>query len=175
MGLFIGMKHRKRMVIELSLAVFAIAVLLWVMVPKYLASQNINTPECFPDPHFRHVVADALHKQPLEAFSAGDAAEFDGTIRFLVRGGVASELERRDAGGFIKSIEGIEYLPNLKTLELYDDELEQIDLSKNAKLEHIRLVCDVKKELKIQLHPDVQHTVEIERLGVLEYYNKYRY
>ncbi len=49
-------KNPKYLILEAAIVLFAISLLLWYAVPRFLESQNINTVENFPDPQVRRAV-----------------------------------------------------------------------------------------------------------------------
>ena len=52
-----------------------------LIIPKFLATQSINTPKHFPDPNFRIIVARFMGVEPEGRFTSTDAAKMKGSIQ----------------------------------------------------------------------------------------------
>lgn len=137
------MKSRMRL-LEISVVTLTLFILLWVMVPKFLTSQNINLPRFFPDPALRQAVEKALGVPEDEKFTREQAASYDGDLRLVN----------------VTNLKGLEYLPNVTRLQLFSSkatkydfsimpnlerldvggsELERLELSQNAALYYLNL------------------------------------
>ena len=107
-------------------------------------SQNINTPENFPDPNFRKVVERFLVLEPGEEFTANQAAQ----IKFLIC---------KDKG--IKSLTGINFFTNLKVLVCSNNQLTSLNLSNNPVL--TELTCSSNQLINL----DVSNNIALEYLS----------
>lgn len=122
-----------RLLIELSLAAFTIFILLWIFVPKFLNNQNINTPTNFPDEVFRRTVEVALKKEKDEKFKVFDAKQFTGVLRIYQ----------------VKDLTGIQFFSNITALEVKSNDIHELDLSRFAHLQELKLECPYLKTLNI--------------------------
>lgn len=86
-------------------------------------SQNLNTPENFPDPKFRSIVAGLIGK-PVDGIFTQENLD---RITYLDVG----RLELED-------LSGIEFLTNLEYLICYFNHLKTLDLSRNKQLVEIQ-------------------------------------
>lgn len=137
------MKSR-RMLIEMSIATFVIFILLWIMVPKFITSQNINRPLYFPDPAFRYAAEKALGVAEGEPFTRKDASNYKGS--FVLNGvNNLKGLEYFSNVEFVRIINRnatgyhLTHMPNLKRLDIISWELIKLDISKNSTLQELHL------------------------------------
>lgn len=156
--------------VELAIAWFVIAVLLWVMVPEFIGSQNLNDEKHFPDRHFHSVVARTLGSAPMEPFTVKQAEVFDGTLRYVtLSGGVRKDDGQHSVKDYVKSLQGIELLKNLSVFEVNTYGLETIDVSHNKNLRELRLKGNYFDDPEIILPEDVDVDVKDQRMGREKY------
>ena len=75
------MRHKaKYIVLEAVLVLFTLSILLWIFIPRFLESQNINTPENFPDPVVRAAVEKFMGVEPGGYFTKRQARIQNGNI-----------------------------------------------------------------------------------------------
>ena len=96
---------------------------------------------CFPDPYFR---------SELQKLSVGG----DGVLTVAEMASVKSFVFYRGDGysdwcGPIKSLQGIEFFPELTKLSFDGISLEELDLTKNTKLKELRGYCRTLKKLNV--------------------------
>lgn len=127
------MTKKRRLLIEISLAAFSIFILLWIFVPKFLYNQNINTPANFPDEVFRRTVEVALKKNKDEKFTVFDTKQFTGVLRVFQ----------------VKNLAGIKFFSNITALEIKSNDIHNLDLSRFAHLQELKLKCPYLKTLNI--------------------------
>ena len=97
------------------------AVILIVVTVGSAFSQNINTPENFPDPEFRKVVEEFMGIDPGGEFTAAEAAANTG------------ELDCSSLG--ITDMTGLEYFTGITYLSCMENDLTSLDVSANQQLE----------------------------------------
>lgn len=73
-------RKSNNLVIEITAAIFTLSVLAWVFVPRFLESQNINTPQNFPDPVVRAAVEKFMGVEPGGYFNQRMASEKTETL-----------------------------------------------------------------------------------------------
>ncbi len=99
---------------------YFISAFIIVFISSNTFSQNINTPENFPDPNFRAAVAEFMGVEPGGEFTAAEAAIKDGTL----------DCSRRGIG----KMTGIALFPALTELYCEGNQLTNLDVSKNTAL-----------------------------------------
>ncbi len=143
-----------------------IALIIYLFVPKFLAEQNINTEEHFPDPTFRQEVQDFMGVSEGESFTKSEAAQKAGRLicevtgiqslqglqyftrisQFAVRGGTFNELDMSNQPRLKqlfcpmnKPLSSLNLSNNndLIVLECMNNELKELDLSNNPKIEDV--------------------------------------
>ncbi len=90
-------------------------------------SQNINTPENFPDPVFRMVVEEFMGVSPGGKFTALEAAVKTGELRY----------HGYHKNNKIKDVTGLKFFPNISNLILSENELTSLDVSNNTDLKFL--------------------------------------
>ncbi|MFH1742000.1 MAG: hypothetical protein ABIH23_23610, partial [bacterium] len=111
--------------VELFIAFIAIAVLLWFMIPKFLAAQNINIPARVPDPNLRKAIEKFMGIEPGGRIAVSQAAAKTGMFHC--------------SGQRIKNLKGIEYFTGITILRCAQNQLTTLDVSNNTAL--TELVC----------------------------------
>ncbi len=101
--------------------VFSYSLFFFLCTAFTAFTQNINTPENFPDPNFRAAVEAFMKVDPGDEFTEADAKAKTGKFY----------CESRN----IKSVEGIEFFENITVFVCDDNQLTSIDISHNTKLE----------------------------------------
>ena len=108
----VGMNRKTKLVlIELTIASVVVGVLAWITIPRFLAAQNINTPQRFPDPNFRAVVERFMDVQPGGRFTGCQAAAKSGVLRCPNRN--------------IKEMKGIEHFRGITGLNCEKNQLTE--------------------------------------------------
>jgi Leucine-rich repeat (LRR) protein len=86
----------------------------------HVFSQNINTPDNFPDPNFRRVIEEFMGVPPGGEFTAADAAAQTGTLQCSSRS--------------ISNMAGLQYFTGLTSLCCVFNQLTSLDISRNTAL-----------------------------------------
>lgn len=121
------MKKKQWLLIEILAAVLAIIVLAAVMVPKFLASQSVNTPAHIPDDNFRLYMERIFQLEPGTPYSRADAAEKS------VRTNISPNVEYFK----ISSVKGINLFTGTRSVFIRDNFLREIDVSALTNLERM--------------------------------------
>lgn len=111
--------RKKHWIIELGIVSFVIFLMLWIFIPKFIGSQDIDFYQSFPDPGMRQAVVEALRLHENIQLTVNHANEFKGELR----------IQNCD------DLSGLHYFPNIKSISVYSDSLTEIDLSPLQKLE----------------------------------------
>ena len=115
------MKRRtRRLTIEACIVGIILTTLTILIIPKFLAAQNINTTKHFPDPNFRRAVEVFMGIEPDEPFTQVEAS---------LRKGAIYCVEKQS-----NNITGIEYFKSLNILDIRSNQIESLDLTKNQDL-----------------------------------------
>lgn len=169
--------RRRKYVVEALVFALLFGLLLWRQIPSFIKAQNALTPHCIPDPVFRNY----LTKQFRGSLTAAEAAQFKGAFQFGREYGFDDKItpERVE----ISTLKGIEFFTNLRTLQLCNSQVAEIDLSKNANLKKLILTnnpiahIDLSnlsnlQELEISnvSHLDVSKNSQLERLDIYAYH-----
>lgn len=121
------MKKKQWIFIEILAAVLAIIVLGTVMVPKFLASQSINTPARIPDDNFRSYLEMRMGVKPGAPYSRHEAAEK--SKRFNINYYLLPKP--------ISSLKGIEYFTGVTNLDIRKTNVTKLDISALEKLTYL--------------------------------------
>lgn len=116
------MKKNHWLLIEISAAVLAISVLVWIMVPKFLEQQNLNTPNQIPDHTFREIMERYMEVDTDERYTIKQAKETEFHTIFI-----------NDKN--IHSLKGIEYFTGIQKLICSYNQLTTLDLSQLVNLQ----------------------------------------
>ncbi len=123
---------------------FSFVLILFTCMTGDAFSQNINTPENFPDPKFRAIVEEFMGVAPGGEFSAAEASIKGGMLMCSNRG--------------IKEMSGIEYFHALKFLQCKHNDLKNLDITKNNALNTLN--CGRNQLTRL----DLSHNVALEFL-----------
>lgn len=113
--------RRKHLFYELGIVIFILFIMLWIFVPKFFGAQNINTPNCIPDPQFRA----SLHR------SYG--IDENGILTAQQALNNQKRLELYNCYDF----SGLKYFPNITELYVTNDNLGELNFSMLPKLEDL--------------------------------------
>lgn len=119
------MNNRLSITLEAVAIILIITILGWTIIPMFLAAQNTNTPENFPDPAFRAAVEKFMGVEPGGVFTKTQVAEQTGTLN-------CSNMN-------VTNTIGLEYLKSVTKIEANDNNLKSINLSNQTLLESINL------------------------------------
>lgn len=146
---------KKWLLLEGIVALYVIFLSLWVMVPTFLGSQNINTEEHIPDPRFRRLVeecigvgkGDIITKEQaanqvvvldISPFNTGETGPFT-----IIPPTFSDKRNIIWKNPTIKvkpiNLKGIELFTNLKTIHIHIDYIDRVDLTENTALEEIHI------------------------------------
>lgn len=129
---------KKWVFVEIAIVVLATTILAAVMVPKFIASQNINTPRNFPDEEFRRNMEAYVNVIPGTPYSARNAYEASIEAHVFDIYGEAYINVKRWRN--IQSLKGIEYFSGFKLFGCgYVSIKEVVDLSTLLQLKQIRI------------------------------------
>lgn len=119
------MRHKaKYIVLEAVLVLFTLSILLWISIPRFLDSQNVNTPENFPDPMVRAAVETFMGVEPGEPFYKNQTYDKKNSL-FIPKESLYSQ---KLIG--VSDLTGLQYFPNISSLLIRaDKKLAAIDLS----------------------------------------------
>lgn len=143
-------KLPKHILLEITIVIFGLSVLAWIFIPKFLASQNINTPEHFPDPIFRKSVERALEVEPGGYFTYAQTKKIVDIELTEPVWHTSSWMNNPHRTQFFdkdeKPIEGISdlsalrFFPNLFSVKFFaSPRLNHIDFSQNPKIGRIQI------------------------------------
>ncbi|MGI6455568.1 MAG: leucine-rich repeat domain-containing protein [bacterium] len=138
-----SLRIRKTLLLEAALVTFVAGLLLSYSVPRFLASQNVNAPDHFPDPGFRRAVEEFMQVEPGERFSFSQLAERKGALNLT--------------GFTVKNVEGMKYLQGITALKCSGLSLQQLDLSRNRNLRILICAGNKLQELDLRHLPDLQN------------------
>lgn len=116
------MKRKQLFLLEMIAGVLLFVIAAVVMVPKFLNSQNLNSPHLFPDDALRAKIERILRIPPGERFTREDLM-------------VIRELDVQS----IKNLKGIQVLPNLERLYITNRSAQELHLPVMPKL--LELYC----------------------------------
>ncbi len=180
------MKSRRVLLIELGIAAAVIFLLLWVMVPKFLASQNMNTPDVFPDDYMRASVERLMGVGTFEPIRRSELAQKRGELYISNSHNIEGLQHLRQIDSLVIHSESptetpvhikLPALPNLKkltiigrmyrtldvtkvsnleSLETYHCTLSSIDLSRLSKLKKLRLRGYPYRSIDLSHHPELE-------------------
>lgn len=118
------MKKKQLILLETLAVIFALSLLAWFMIPKFLfVNQNINREKYFPDPKFRSAVERFMEVEPNGFFTAEQAAAKTGVLDFTSQN--------------VKSVTGLEYIKSVSGINAINNQIIEIDLSNQTELESI--------------------------------------
>jgi Leucine-rich repeat (LRR) protein len=137
------MKRKQLILVEMIAGVLIFVIAATVMGPKFLNTQNLNSPSIFPDAKFREQIARKLRKQPADRFTRADLLSI-------------KELDVEHIGDFT----GIRMFGNLERLRITYRDLTELTLPKLPNL--IELNCSSNKLARI----DVSRCNNLEVLDV---------
>ena len=99
---------------------FAAVICLFTVIADIGSTQNINTPENFPDPVFRQKVEEFMGVEAGGEFTAAEAAAKTGSLSVTMDD--------------ISNTTGLEYFTGLEEFSCYQCGLDTLDVSKNTAL-----------------------------------------
>lgn len=137
------MKRKQLILLEMMAGVLLFVIAAVVMVPKFLNSQNLNSPMVFPDENFRKQISFMLRKQPEERFNRAELLEI-------------KELDLR----YVNDLTGIRTFRNLERLTVTYRDLVTVQLPNLPSL--VEFNCSSNKLIRI----DVSRCKNLEVLNV---------
>ncbi len=161
------MKRRtKNLIIEAFIVGIILTALTILIIPKFLAAQNINTLKHFPDTNFRRAVENFMG---VKQFTAEEASKKKGSFYCLQKN--------------IHDMTGIEYFPSINHIDCQANQIEKLDLSKNRDLFVLQCCSNRLKNLDISQnfllqeitcydnkleHIDVSNNKNLTRLSIFD-------
>lgn len=145
------MNKKQWIFIEILAAVLAIFVLGAVMVPKFLASQSINTPARIPDENFREYLESRMKVNPGAPYSKVDAAE-------KVQG---IAIDKNRFSKQISSLKGIEYFTSVHNLHVKHTSITELDISALNKLTYLDIGENQLRSVTLPFAEKLSHIIII--------------
>ncbi|RJP25327.1 MAG: leucine-rich repeat domain-containing protein [Candidatus Omnitrophota bacterium] len=106
--------------------IFSLILVVFIF-SKGVNGQNINTPENFPDPNFRAAVEEFMGVEAGGEFTSAQAASHHGWFD-------------QCQGRGIRDLSGIEYLTGISALYCGDNQLTELDISRNTALAYLSCI-----------------------------------
>ncbi len=166
------MKSHRFLLIEIGIAAAVIFLLLWVMVPKFLASQNMNTPDVFPDDYMRASVERLMGVGTFEPFTRKELEEKGGRLEIRNSHNVEGLQHLKSIKEIVIRSESptetpvaieLPALPKLKELVVIGEMFETLDVSKTPNIVELKIFNNSFKNL------DFSHLDQLEEFSFHNY------
>lgn len=168
------MKNKqKRIVLEITVVLFVVSLLAWVLIPKFLLSQNINTPEYIPDPQIREGIEKSLDIEPGGIITKQQGLELSNYLEISPH--VFTSKEENGERIFyaantnpekpiliqeVYSLQGLEFFPNLTGLHFVASEkITTLDFSNHKWLQWLAMIGGKVSNASFKNCPYLSHLV----------------
>lgn len=166
---------RKRyfILLEAFTVIIVLMMLAWVFIPKFLASQNINTPKNFPDPQVRAAVEKFMEVEPGGYFNQRMADEKTGLMELTLTANSISHHENHhdfynsqsSGNTAIKGLSGFDGLPRFPNITgfsfVVDLPVTAFNLSQHPNLKEFKIWGGSIQSVSFAVCPDIE-TIQLQ-------------